>query len=135
MHGQKAVIHMELIQNFAILPKKLLYWSQIYQSWIECWIKKSYFCNVVLKRIFHLHAQEKKEVLVRNLVSLNMPSVTTNNIYNALVSLFDEKKILWEHCLVSLMDSCNVMHARKQKWSWEKAAWNSMSKLTRYWWW
>ena len=76
----------------------------------------------MLKRIFHLHAQEKKEVFVRNLVSLNMPSVTTNDIYNALVSLFDEKKILWEHCLVNLMDSCNVMHARKQKWSREKAA-------------
>ena len=28
MHHQKAIIHMKLIQNFAILPKKLLYRSQ-----------------------------------------------------------------------------------------------------------
>ena len=42
-----------------------------------------------------------------------MPSVTTDDIYNALVSLFDEKKNPWEHCLANLMDSCNVMRGSK----------------------
>ena len=42
-----------------------------------------------------------------------MPSVTTDYICNALVSLFDEKKIPWEHCLASLMDTCNVMRRSK----------------------
>ena len=56
---------------------------------------------------------EEKKVVVRHLVSLNMSSVTTDDIYNALVSLFDEKKIPWEHCLTSLMDSCNVMQGSK----------------------
>ena len=57
--------------------------------------------------------EEKKEVVVRHLVSLNMPSVTSDDIYNALVSLFDEKKNPREHCLASLMDSCNVMRESK----------------------
>ena len=38
-------------------------------------------------------SKEKKEVVVCHMVSLNMPSVTTDDIYNALVSFFDEKKI------------------------------------------
>ena len=42
-----------------------------------------------------------------------MPSVTTDNIYNILVSLFDKKKIWWEHCLASLMGSCDVMQGSK----------------------
>ena len=57
--------------------------------------------------------EEKKEVVVRHLVSLNMPSVTIDNIYNALVSLFDKKKILWEHYFASLMSSCNVVRGGK----------------------
>ena len=57
--------------------------------------------------------EEKKEVVFRHLVSLNMPSVTTNDIYIALVSHFDKKKIPWEHCLASLMDSCNVVRGSK----------------------
>ena len=42
-----------------------------------------------------------------------MPSVTTDDMYNALASLSDEKKILWEHWHASLMDSCNVMRGSK----------------------
>ena len=56
---------------------------------------------------------EEKKIVFRHLVSLNMPSVTTNDIYIALVSHFDEKKIPWEHCLASLMDSCNVVRGSK----------------------
>ena len=67
----------------------------------------------ILTALVSFFCEEKKEVVVRHLVSLNMSSVTTDDIYNALVSLFDEKKIPWEHCLTSLMDSCNVMQGSK----------------------
>ena len=66
------------------------------------------------KSLVSFFCEEKKEVAVRHLVSLNMPSVTTDDIYNALVSLFDEKKIPWEHCLASLMHSCNVKRGGKK---------------------
>ena len=62
----------------------------------------------ILTALVSFFCEEKKEVVVRHLVSLNMPSVTTDDIYKALVSLFNEKKIPWEDCLASLMDSCNV---------------------------
>ena len=57
----------------------------------------------ILTTFVSFFCEEKKEVVARHPVSLNMPSVTTDDIYNALVSLFDEKKIPWEHCLASLM--------------------------------
>ena len=67
----------------------------------------------ILTALVSFFCEEKKEVVVRHLVSLNMSSVTTGDIYNALVSLFDEKKIPWEHSLASLMDSCIVMQGSK----------------------
>ena len=67
----------------------------------------------ILTAIVSFFCKEKKEVVVRHLVSLNMPPVTTDNIYNSLVSLSDKKKIPWEHYLASLMDSCNVMRGNK----------------------
>ena len=44
----------------------------------------------ILTALVTFFCEEKKEVVVRHLVSLNMPSVTTDDIYNALVSLFNE---------------------------------------------
>ena len=46
-----------------------------------------------LELLCDFFSKEKKEVVVCHMVSLNMPSVTTDDIYNALVSFFDEKKI------------------------------------------
>ena len=83
--------------------------------------QETFFFNTVKQQVIHykkslvsFFCEEKKEVAVRHLVSLNMPSVTTDDIYNALVSLFDEKKIPWEHCLASLMHSCNVKRGGKK---------------------
>ena len=67
----------------------------------------------VLTTLVSYFCEENKQVIVRHLTSLNVPSVTTNDIYNALVSFFDEKNIPWQHCLASLMDSCNVMRGSK----------------------
>ena len=47
----------------------------------------------ILTALVSFSCEEKKEAVVRHLISLNMPSVTTDDICNALVSLFDEKKI------------------------------------------
>ena len=53
----------------------------------------------ILTALVSFFCMEKKDIVVCHLVSLNMPSVRTSDIYNTLVSLFDEKKIPWEHCL------------------------------------
>ena len=44
----------------------------------------------ILTALVTFFCEKKKEIVVRHLVSLNMPSVTTDDIYNALVSLFNE---------------------------------------------
>ena len=53
--------------------------------------------------------QGKKEVVCEHLPLINVPAVTTENIFNTLINLFKEKSVPWKNLLATLMDSCNVM--------------------------
>ena len=52
--------------------------------------------------------QGKKEVVCEHLASINVPAVTTENIFNTLIN-FKEKSVPSKNLLATLMESCNVM--------------------------
>ena len=56
---------------------------------------------------------EKQMVVVRHLASVNVPSVNTENVHNALIKIFAEKELPWKNCLAILIDSCAVMLGSK----------------------
>ena len=53
----------------------------------------SYYCDI------------KKEVVVEHMGSLNVPTCTTDAIYDKLVELFNEKQLPWSNVVTMLMDS------------------------------
>ena len=67
----------------------------------------------VLTLLVSYFSDVKKEIVVEHLTSLNLPTVNSLKVYDAVETFFRTNKLPWPHLLSTLMDSCGVMRGVK----------------------
>ena len=67
----------------------------------------------VLTLLVPYFCEYKKEITVEHLISLNLPIVISEIVYDAVATFFRSKELPWNYLMSTLMDSCGVMRGSK----------------------
>lgn len=67
----------------------------------------------VLTMLVQYYCEDEEKVILRHLASVNLQACTSDNIFQAIVSVIEENDIPWKNLTSLLMDSCNTMRGVK----------------------
>ena len=72
--------------------------------------------NKVLNVLVQYFDEDQQSTLVELLGSREVNQVTSENIFNALTEILQDRGLKWEQVISCLMDNCSVMRGVKMEW-------------------